>query len=168
MCFYIPIIMTENAAQNIFEYARTNDTEGLKNALQTVDLDATDARGSTPLIIAAYHNNLEAVELLLQSNAGRDLQDGMGNTALMGVCFKGYTKIGEVLLENGAGVNVVNGNNATALTFAATFGHNELIKILLAHGADKDLRDRFGKIPADYAGLQGNEEGFFLLTGRRE
>lgn len=149
---------------DIFEAARTNNLESLKAALPTADLNARDSRGSTPLIIAAYYNNAEAVKALLEAGADTELQDGMGNTALMGVCFKGYTAIGSLLLQHGASVHTANGNDATALTFAATFGHNELIKLLMAHGADVLKKDKFGKNPIDYAKLQENAEGYELMA----
>jgi ankyrin repeat protein len=157
--------MTANSTSaDIFELARTNQAEELKTALTGIDINATDSRGSTPLIVAAYYNNTEATKVLLDAGAATDLQDGMGNTALMGVCFKGYTAIGELLLQYNASVDVPNGNGATALTFAATFGHTDLIKLLIANGADKTLRDRFGKNPVDYARIQENIEALRILA----
>jgi ankyrin repeat protein len=157
--------MTDNATPtDIFELARNNKAAELKNALHGTDINATDNRGSTPLILAAYYNNADAVQVLLEAGANTDLQDGMGNTALMGICFKGYTEIGKQLLAHNAAVDVPNGNGATALTFAATFGHTALIQLLLEHGADKTRRDRFGKNPIDYARIQENIEGLKLLA----
>jgi ankyrin repeat protein len=77
---------------DIFEAARTNNIEELKNALQNSDVNVKDGRGSTPLIVATYYNNLDVVKALLEAGADTELRDGMGNTALMGVCFKGYTQ----------------------------------------------------------------------------
>jgi ankyrin repeat protein len=78
--------------------------------------------------------------------------------------LKGYTQVGKLLLEHNATVDMPNGNGATALTFAATFGHTELIKLLVENGADKNLRDRFGKNPIDYARIQENIEGLKILA----
>ncbi len=157
--------MTDNSATpNIFELARNNKAEELKNALPDTNINATDSRGSTALIVAAYYNNTDAVKVLLEAGAHTDLQDGMGNTALMGVCFKGYTEVGKILLNGNATVDMPNGNGATALTFAATFGHAGLVKLLLEHGADKTRRDRFGKSPVDYARIQENIEALKILA----
>jgi len=155
---------SQSTTPDIFELARTNKYEELKNALPGNDINAMDSRGSTALIIAAYYNNAEAVKVLLNAGADTDLQDGMGNTALMGICFKGYPQIGKILLDHGVAVDTPNGNGATALTFAATFGHTDLIALLLKHGADRTLRDRFGKNPIDYARIQENIEGLKLLA----
>jgi ankyrin repeat protein len=149
---------------DIFELARNNKAEELKDAVTGVDINATDSRGSTPLIIAAYHNNAEAAKVLLDAGAATDLQDSMGNTALMGVCFKGYTAIAELLLQYNASVDLPNGNGATALSFAATFNHAGIIRLLIEHGADKNLRDRFGKSPVDYARIQENIDALKILA----
>lgn len=151
-------------APDIFEAARTGNVEALREALCDTDANTPDGRGSTPLIIAAYHDHIDAVKVLLEAKPDLDIQDGMGNTALMGVCFKGYTDIGRLLLESGAAVDVLNGNGATALTFAATFGHNDLIRLLLEHGADQFQPDRFGKSPVDYAMIQENTQGYELMA----
>jgi ankyrin repeat protein len=149
---------------DIFEACRTNNIEELKNALQTIDVNVKDGRGSTPLIIATYYNSLDAVKNLLEAGADTELKDGMGNTALMGVCFKGYTETAKLLLEHGADVAATNGSNNTALTFAAMFGHNELIKLLLANGADPLFKDKLDKSPVDYALEKKNYEGFDLMS----
>lgn len=149
---------------DIFEAARTDNVTALNELLKEGQINEKDARGSTPLILATYYNNIAAVAALLQAGADTELQDGMGNTALMGVCFKGYTGAAKLLLENGASVHTENGNGATALTFAATFGHNDIISLLLGHGASPLKKDRFGKNPIDYALLQGNASGYETMV----
>lgn len=151
---------------DIFEAARTNNTEELKNFLQNTHPDITDSRGSTALILAAYYNNENAASILLKAGADPDLKDGMGNTALMGVCFKGYTMIARTLLAHGAYVDAANGNGATALTFASTFGHTDLVRMLLDYGANPLAKDRFGKNPIDHAKIQENAECYELLVAR--
>lgn len=149
---------------DIFEAARKNDTEALSAFIAQGMINATDSRGSSPLIIAGYYNNVESVRLLLRQGADMEIKDNMGNTALMGVCFKGYTAIVEALCAHSAIVDNENGNGATALIFAATFGHNEIIRILLQYKARPHHRDRFGKNAVDYALVQENAEGYELLA----
>jgi len=151
---------------NIFEIAKSNQIDELKEALKQQDPNQTDSRGSTPLIIAAYYNNAEAVQCLIDNGALLDLKDMMGNTALMGVCFKGYSNAAKILLEGGADANCTNGNGASALTFAATFGHLEIAKLLISHGADLLNRDRFGKNPIDYAMIQENHQCYEYLVAQ--
>ena len=139
-------------AQDIFEAARTNDTVKLAKFLKAgSQIDTTDQRGSTPLIIAVYNENEEAAKFLLQNGAYPDAKDKSGNTALMGACFKGYFKLVELLYQYRAEVNTLNLNQATALVFAATFGQLKIAAYLLEKGADRNLRDNRGKSALDYA-----------------
>jgi uncharacterized protein len=120
-------------------------------------VNAVDAKGFTPLILAAYNEQPAIVDFLLSNGADVDARDAAGNTALMGVCFKGYKEVAKKLMEAGADVNVRNSNGAPALTFAATFGHLQIAEWLLRHGADLSLRDSRGKSPFDHAVIQENE-----------
>lgn len=126
-------------------------------------INAQDAKGYTPLIIAAYNNHPSIVALLLQQGALPDAQDSAGNTALMGASFKGYQEIVQLLLQAGADVNLRNGQGAPALTFAATFGQLEIARMLLEQGADAGLPDSRGKTPMDHAVLQENQPMIDLL-----
>ena len=56
-------------------------------------LEVRDTRGSTPLILATYYNQIEISKILLEKGTDLNSKDSSGNTALMGVCFKGYIDI---------------------------------------------------------------------------
>ena len=131
-------------------------------------INAADAKGFTPLIIAAYNNHTGVVQYLLEHGAAADAADRSGNTALMGAAFKGYAGVADVLLQHGADVHVRNGQGATALTFAATFGQVALAKKLLAAGADASVPDSRGKTPIDHARIQEHEAMLQLLTGAHQ
>lgn len=126
-------------------------------------INAGDAKGFTPLIIAVYNNQPSVVDILLQNGADTNAQDFSGNTALMGACFKGYVTLAEKLIAAGADVNLRNGQGAPALTFAATFGQLEIAKRLLQHGAEINYPDSRGKTPLDHAVIQENEAMVELL-----
>ena len=126
-------------------------------------INAPDARGFTPLIIAAYNNHPAVVALLLQNGALPDTGDSAGNTALMGASYKGYSDVVQLLLDAGADVNLRNGQGAPALTFAATFGQLEIARLLLQHGAATEVPDSRGKTPMDHAVLQENTAMMELL-----
>jgi len=126
-------------------------------------INESDNKGFTPLIIAAYNNQSDIIELLLQHGADSNIGDHNGNTALMGAVFKGYDPIVYKLLDAGADPNRQNAQGATALTFAATFHRNQVAQRLLQAGADKSIADRFGKTPLDHARIQDNETLVQLL-----
>jgi len=148
----------------LFDAARRGDVAYLRELLATgVDVNTQDAKGFTPLIIAAYDDHLEATKLLLEAGADVNVQDRAGNTALMGVCFKGYPEIARQLIAHGATLDLQNGNGGTALMFATLFGRNQLIPILLEAGADATIRDVRGLSAHDLAIQQGNEAALELL-----
>jgi hypothetical protein len=148
--------MNEN---EIFDACRRGDSAAVEQILSEHPelVNARDMKGFTPLILAAYNEQPQIVELLLASGADIDAQDAAGNTALMGVCFKGYKDIAKKLIEAGANVNLRNSNGAPALTFAATFGHLQIAEWMLQKGADLSLPDSRGKTPFDHAVIQENE-----------
>ncbi|MEQ9305504.1 MAG: ankyrin repeat domain-containing protein, partial [Marinoscillum sp.] len=112
----------ETIRQNIFELIKNQQTEVIKKLLVAAPQSANlkDERGFTPLILAAYTNAGEIVNILLDSGAAINDQDAAGNTALMGVCFKGSRSIALDLIKRGADLNIQNRPGATALIYAAT------------------------------------------------
>ncbi|MGY0036710.1 ankyrin repeat domain-containing protein [Pedobacter sp. NJ-S-72] len=82
--FALIIICKISYSQDIFNAARTNDTTMLTKFIgSNVKIDTTDQRGSTPLIIAVYNENVAAAKLLLMNGANPNAQDRSGNTALI-------------------------------------------------------------------------------------
>lgn len=125
---------------------------------QGTDLNVRDARGFTPLILAAYNGHAETVDALLAAGADACLPDtAQGNTAQMGVAFKGYDALAKRLLTAGCDVNARNGAGQTALMMAALFGRTAQVEMLLAAGADAGLADAAGRTAADVARGQGND-----------
>jgi ankyrin repeat protein len=73
------------AAQDIFQAARGGNVEAIKSAIEKGEsVNASDARGFTPLILAVYNDQPTAVDFLLKHGASVAQADGSGNTALMG------------------------------------------------------------------------------------
>ncbi|WP_306350562.1 ankyrin repeat domain-containing protein [Flavobacterium sp. '19STA2R22 D10 B1'] len=120
--------------------------------------------GFTPLIIAAYNNQVDVVALLIRLGANTDAQDHSGNTALIGACFKGYIDIIKLLIENGSNPNLTNYTQSSALIFAATYGHLEIVQYLLNHKANASHKDGKGQTALDYAHLQENKAIVTLLS----
>ena len=130
-----------------------------------VDIDARDARGFTPLILAAYNDHLDTVEALIAAGADACLADrDQGNTAQMGVAFKGNDAIAARLLRAGCDVNTRNKAGQTALMMAALFARTKQGDMLIAAGADRTLVDAAGRSAAAVAAAQGSEATVRQLT----
>lgn len=112
--------------------AKSNDVALLQALLaaEDADIDARDARGYSPLMLAAYSGSMEAFELLLARGADPNGTDLAGNSILMGAAFKGHVAMVSRLLERGADPTVTNASGLTALAFAVQFGRTEVIPLI--------------------------------------
>ena len=55
------------------------------------DINAQDANGCTPVVVAAQHDQLDCVIFLIKNGADTTLRDTNGDTALHWGAYKGYT-----------------------------------------------------------------------------
>jgi hypothetical protein len=149
----------ERVQELLFAAARMGRDDVVPALLQAgADLEGTDPKGYTALILASYNGQESTTALLLSSGARVDAGDTeRGNTALMGVAFKGYTAIARLLIEGGADVDTRNFAGQTALMTAAMFNRIEIIELLLAAGADPTLSDASGNTVVTLARSQGNQ-----------
>lgn len=148
----------ERRQELLFEAARLGRTDLIDALVKTgADVNARDARGFTPLILAAYNDHLDTVNALIDAKADPCLPDrDQGNTAQMGVAFKGNDPIAARLLKAGCDVNARNKAGQTALMMAALFGRTQQIDMLKAAGADVKAIDQAGNSAASVAAGQGN------------
>jgi ankyrin repeat protein len=148
----------ERRQELLFEAARLGRTDMFAPLLKAgADINGTDKRGFTPLILAAYNGQMAAVDALLAAGADACKPDtAQGNTAQMGVAFKGDDAIAARLLKEKCDVNARNKAGQTALMMAALFGRTAQIDMLMKAGADRTLADASGRTAASVAGSQGN------------
>ena len=77
------------AQVDLWSAAKANDVTDLARLLDAgAEIDATDTRGYSPLMLATYSGSTEAVELLLRRGADPNSRDAAGNSVLMGAAFK--------------------------------------------------------------------------------
>jgi len=90
-------------------------------------------------MIAINHNDIHAVESLIQKGADVNELDANQDAPLVIAAYKGYTQIVEKLLEAGADVSAVDPEmKATALHAAAYAGRTEAARQLIAYKIDID------------------------------
>ena len=111
--------------------ARDNDVAELEKQLAAgVDLNATDSRGYSPLMLAAYAGHREATAWLLARGVDPNSRDLNGNTVLMAVSWKGELGLVRQLLAAGADPSLRNKNGIDASAIAAQFGQPEVCALL--------------------------------------
>jgi len=132
------------------DYARTGEAKALAGMLgHGLPVNLGDAKGSSLLMLACYHQNLDTARMLLECGADVDRRNLRSQTPLGGAAFKGYEDIVALLLAHGADIDADNGMGMTPLMFAAMFGRTRVVEQLQAHGASLKRRNRLG-ISANY------------------
>ena len=153
-----------SALNTLFSAIRQNDTTLFDKMLPTIkDLDATDERGSTALVLAAYYNRLHMLDKLLYAAADPNVGGAMGNP-IHGAAYKGFTEIIKHLVYHGASLDVADSQGSTALHYAVLGSNCELVGFLLARGARYDINDNSNMTAKEYADKLENRCMICLFT----
>lgn len=106
------------------------DPDVVKEALRDYGVNHVDGAGQTPLMLAAWHEAIVAVRLLMGMGANVNAQDHSGVTALMRAAMNGNVSIAEILLKNGADPSLKDNEGKTALEYARELGNTEAARLL--------------------------------------
>lgn len=138
------------------------DPAALREAIASgADVDARDAGGNTPLILAATLGQDEAARALVAAGADVEAANRDTHTALMEAAWNGREAVVGLLLEAGADPAR---ENHLALDFAVRMGHVAIARRLIAAGADPNRRDeQDGMTPLAEAIQAGDEPMIRLL-----
>ncbi len=142
------INLTDDSGITAIDYANIGGRASIiKNVFQDAEIH-TDTYGNTPLHLACYNAQSEAVRVLLQNpeidiNAVNDL----GVTALHVAVENSNIYITELLLKAGADSEERDNNGDTFLHMAARQKKTQLVHVLLKHGTDVNSANKFGETP---------------------
>jgi hypothetical protein len=102
---------------------------------QPTSLDARDAQGLTPLIVAASAGQTDTVKTLLALGAGVNATSADGRTALIAAVQSNQMEAVQALIAAGANLNAATRGTGTALNVAENKGETQIAALLLASGA---------------------------------
>ena len=147
---WTPLFLTARISQNV-DIMRWLLMHGANVSAQTQDR-------RTPLHAAAYHTDLEAVQVLLEYNPDIGLHDNSDGTPLHCILAPisnfpegNVVEIVRRLLEYGADPNTRHRSGRTPLHQASSRGSLEITRLLLSYGAKIDEKDGEGKTPFQVA-----------------
>jgi len=122
----------------------------------TVDINADDGCGNTPLHWAARYCHIPVVQYLCEQGANKNVSSNVGKTALHwasdngGGCFAALLKTSRTVIDclpvmrslcdNGADIDARDTSGWTPLHLAVFNGHLSMVQYLCEQGADKQAR----------------------------
>jgi hypothetical protein len=152
------IVSAAAYSQDVFEAARTGDLKRLKT-LAKIDKDtvnAVDAQGFNPLMIACYRGQVGAAKLLIQKGADVNARSHEGS-ALQAACYTNNTELATLLVKKGADVHVKGPDGNNALMYAVLNQNEALVKLLVRNGADLSEKNNDGQTAHSLAMTQENK-----------
>ncbi|NGX51961.1 MAG: Phosphocholine transferase AnkX [Candidatus Anoxychlamydiales bacterium] len=124
---------------HIAAHAQHNDAGLITKALKlTREINSQDNTGQTPMHYASYSGNKQALEILLQNGADKDITTNEGQTPLHYAAGKGHVKAVEILVQD-ADVTIEDNKGYTALDLARHFGNKD-ISIILEEAVSKSSK----------------------------
>lgn len=143
----------------LLQAVKNNDAAALSSIVSQggVDVNAPAPDGATALHWAAYLNNKEVVQTLIQAGADVRAANRYGATPLSLACTNRNAELVGMLLDAGADANEKTPEGETALMTAARAGDVEVTKELLAHGAEPNLKEGWrGQTALMWAAAEGH------------
>jgi ankyrin repeat protein len=129
------------------------------------DINFANAKGVTPLMVAAQWGRSHVVRFLLENGADVSAKEkSSGRSALMYSCLSGDILSLEAILEASSDVNARDHDGRTALMLAAINGVTAAIRPLVMAGSDIRARDQFGLTAVHLAYRRGRQEVLEVLA----
>jgi ankyrin repeat protein len=144
--FAVLILAAEPADLRLVEAVKKGDHKTIRDLVQNhVDINSAQPDGSTPLILAANGNDLEAADLLIKASANVNTRNEYGATALFAACTNDNTAMIKSLLDAKADPNLALLSGETPLMTSVDRGNVEAVRSLLEYGADPNARETKGE-----------------------
>ena len=107
------------------------------------NVNATNRRNHTALLLACFSKNEGAINVLLNASANSNIADDVYGETCLHAAVAGYCsiKVLQAMIDHGANVNLANKRNETALTKACFYKNDDAINVLLNASANPNIAD---------------------------
>ena len=141
-----------------------NTTAAVTLLQRRIDVNITEADGTTALHYAVRNDDVTLVDRLLRAGADARAVNRYGVTPMALACENGSAPAVERLIKAGAPVNVSGPLGETPLHLCARTGRPEAVKVLLANGAGVDTIENWrGQTPLMWAAAEGHAAAVRML-----
>ena len=161
--------LTNKEKEDLLHLACENSQISLIKTLLkcNVNTNSINAKGLSPLHVAAINGNVEVTRLLVNEGANLEMKDSKcGSSPFLHACQNGRVKIVRLLIANGANIKAVGMNGTNALHFAAESGNVELVEMLIDNFPNVNATDADGTTVLQFAAISGNVKVLDILIGR--
>lgn len=147
---------------------RNDEAQVARLLAEGADVDAPDAGGDSPLILAAYKGYTGILKRLLEAGADVSVVDpGMKATALHAAAYAGHAEAARLLIEHRIDIDKQGPYNGyTALHDAIWQNNVDVARVLTDAGADLTRRSNEGETPLEMARKKKRTEIVGLLEAR--
>ncbi|KAJ7338916.1 hypothetical protein JRQ81_012818 [Phrynocephalus forsythii] len=137
----------------------------------TTDINLEGEGGNTPILVACYKNNTEALKLLIEKGADVRKGNSMGCMPVHAAAFSGSKGCMAIVIKRGeelgysteTHINFTNNGKCTPLHLAVQSGDLEMIKMCIEYGAQIDLKQNDKCTALHFAATQGATEILKLM-----
>ena len=196
--FYSPI--TPAGVQEDFFWAieKGNPTQAAEWLKKGANIDAPNAEGYTPLMVAAQTTNLQIAQFLVEAGANPNIRNRYGETAIMLASYHGQTDMVRLLhlkgadihhdgwnpllyaafnghldtirwlLDSHVNINATSDNGTTPLMMAVRGNHRDAVALLLSKGADPAIKNEQGDNALIWAEKRDHQSIVKLLKSQNQ
>lgn len=145
----VPVVMVPKALVDFIHAVETGDLAGTRKSVTAHPrfVNASDASGMTPLLIAAVRGHANIVQYLLSCKADIHAMNVHKQTALHLASLSGSTECVTDLLAAGASPGARDFKDDLPLHFAATTKYVAVARVLLAQKIGLNAKDHDGDTP---------------------
>ena len=119
------------SCSDIIYSAKVGNIDGIKKSLENdISIETKNPNGATPLIVAAYSRQPEAVLYLLNNGANINATDKNGCTPLIYAAYYNDYETAKVLIEFGADTNIKDRYGNTAHDYASQYEYTKISNLL--------------------------------------